>query len=162
PSQWMTSIGEANYQRTTESMCIGGGDAYAWWIANLTYSYPLNAPVSVLASDPTFLAYALDNSPGYKPIDAPILVGQIDGDPLVVASRPDAMINRLRTQPGIDLTYCTYQGNGATGSTTLAMISKMENHLQVTQRLQDGLGASCVDQDQQAVSAGYTALSFLH
>lgn len=162
PADWMTRVGQANYERTTEEMCMGGGDAYTWWAANLLYSYPLNAPASQLAADPDYLSYALTNSPGYAPIEAPVLVGQIEGDPLVWRSRTDAMIDRLRTQPGIDLTYCVYDGNGASGSTTLALIERMENHLEVTSRLEDGIAASCVDETNQVVSSGFTAEAFLH
>lgn len=161
PSLYMTTIGQANYERTTEALCIGGGDDYAWWIANMTYSYPLNLTVEALAAKPEYQVYALENSPGHLPIQAPILVGQIEGDPLVMRARTDAMVARLKTQPGIELTYCVYAGNGASGTGALAMLSKMENHLDVTARLYDGVSANCTDESGTPVTSGHTVPSFL-
>lgn len=140
PSEWLSPIGQANYERTTEAMCSGAGDfeSYLWWV-NTLYSYPFNAPLTTLGAQVEWQRYAARQDLAATPIAAPIYIGQVDDDPLVPQARTDAFAARLA--PNADVTYCVYQGNGDNGvdenGDPAVTFGSMENHTTVLDRMGD-------------------------
>lgn len=154
PAHFMTLVGQANYQRTSESKCANGAD---WFVQNVAFnSYPFTVAQANLNSIQGYADFAAANSPGHRPITAPVLVGEIDEDPMIWPIRVDNMVSSLRTQPGSNVTYCRYQSNGASD-----YITKLYNHFNVTDRLWDGVGQRCTNQAGASVSS-VTVQSFLN
>ncbi len=167
PSQWLTPIGQANYERTTEEMCSGAGDleSYLWWV-NTLYSYPFTDSLGALGGQIEWQRYAARQDLAATPISAPIYIGQVDDDPLALRSRTDVLVERLGQNA--DVTYCVYQGNGDNGldenGDYAITFTSMENHTTVLDRMgnqeysADSPAPNCASSSS---SASISAIDFL-
>jgi pimeloyl-ACP methyl ester carboxylesterase len=134
PSKVLTTIGQANYERTSEQTCSD----LLWQVQNATYTYQLVPKQNEINKVPGYETFVRANSPGNRPINVPVFVGQVDNDVLIYPSRSDRMVNKLRTTQGAEVTYCKYAGNGATD-----VILGFANHGATTPRMWDGKGERC-------------------
>jgi hypothetical protein len=126
-----------------------------WFVQNGLYSYPFYPKQENLASIPGYRGFIDSNSPGRRPMHTPSFVEQVKGDPLIWESRTNRMVARFQTQPGADVTYCTYKGNGA-----LDVVTKFNNHMDTTDRMADGKGMTCTGPDGRALTSGTTVKQF--
>jgi Secretory lipase len=145
PSNELTAVGEANYERTSEQTC---SDLF-WQVQNATYSYQLERPQTDIINIPGYRTFVTANSPGNRPIQVPVFVGQVDNDVLIYPSRSDRMVHKLRTTQNAEVTYCQYAGNGATD-----VILGFANHGATTPRMWDGKGERCTLPNGQQVTDG--------
>lgn len=159
PSEIFTEIGKANYNRTSEKICSGTDtfESYLWWI-NALYSYPFVSPLDELVARPEWQRYSARQDVGNQTIDAPILIGQVTGDPIVDIERTELLIDQFRNlEADLDVTYCVFEGNGATGVSYQAV----QNHTTVKQRMFAGDARDCQDLAGTVTGGGISAGAFL-
>jgi hypothetical protein len=159
PSEWFTTIGQANYQRTSEQVCSGAHDleSYLWWI-NVFYSYPFVADAGVLTSTLPWQRYGARQRLYGAPTQAPVFIGHVDDDPLNPIARTDLLVQRLRTDPGSPpVTYCVYEGNGNNSIS----LEGMENHTGVLDRMGVGDYLTCTGPDGQPMGGNLSTRQYL-
>jgi hypothetical protein len=76
-------------------------------------------------SDAAVLAALRANSPGRRPFDVPVFVGQVRGDPFISHMRTDSFLKNLHDANRALVTYCEYEGPAAT---YLPPALRVQNH----------------------------------
>jgi hypothetical protein len=79
------------------------------------------------------------------PVDAPLLLAQVDNDALVPLERTNDVFEELRAHA--DVTYCTYQGDPP------GAFDLLGGHTQTLQKSCEGGAATCVRADGSSADA---------
>jgi Secretory lipase len=123
PKRVFTPAGLEAYQLSAETSCVVGLNFY---LAPLAIQNALTAkPSELIASVPGLRSALETNSPGHRPITAPVFVGNVLNDALGSPKVPAKIVSRMR-EHGTEVMHCVYDG---------PTDKRFENHGQVLEAM---------------------------
>lgn len=102
----------AAFARSSNSSCLSGTTLDDWIASYSLYLAPAHALTRIDPLADTAARAALRrNDPGHQPVRAPLFIGQVVGDPVVIEGRTRQLVARLRATNSGPVTYCEYTGS---------------------------------------------------